>query len=240
MPKQLDYPRVSFKDSLDLMEAVGLLGGQCDKETCAAKMGLKMSGAFTARIGAAARFGLISSKTGGVALTELSDSIRNAYNDVEASKFKLQSFLTPPTFGAIFERFSNAELPVGILSKILVREYDVEENKASAVSKYFIGGLKDLGLLDGNNRINAPSIGQVEEVAIATEIDNTEDSSDSKPQTQILHIESTQVKNEIVSKESNEFAIRITGPGIDSQIVVREEDDLLIVEAMLNKVKKKL
>ena len=36
------------------------------------------------------------------------------------------------------------------------------------------------------------------------------------------------------------FTVRIKGPGMDSLIVINEEEDLLIVKAMLRKVEKRL
>ena len=41
-------------------------------------------------------------------------------------------------------------------------------------------------------------------------------------------------------KEEKEFSVKIQGPGINSTLVIREEEDLDIVEVMLKKVRKKL
>jgi hypothetical protein len=36
------------------------------------------------------------------------------------------------------------------------------------------------------------------------------------------------------------YSVRITGPGIDSRIAIKDEDDVEIVEAMLKKVRRLL
>jgi len=248
MPKIIEYPKGNFKSSLELAEAVSSLGGSCDRESCASKMGLKISGAFGTKIGTTARYELISTEKGKLQITELYKLIKNAYNDDERKKFETEAFLKPEVFNKLYDRFKGLELPVGMLSKLLIREYEVEENQAVRVSKYFIDGLQYLNLLDGNNKLLDNTIEEVEEdyAEIEEEKDlpvRTEYSSPylpEKPTAQILHIENKNNSANRVEKETTDYIVHIMGPGIDSQIVIKEEEDLLIVDAMLKKVKKKL
>lgn len=249
MPKIIEYPKGNFKSSLDLAEAVSSLGGSCDRESCAHKMGLKMSGAFGTKIGTTAKYELISTDKGKLQITELYKVIKNAYDDVERKKFETEAFLKPEVFNKLYERFKGSELPVDMLSKLLIREYEVEEKQAVRVSKYFIDGLQYLNLLDGNNKLFDNTTSEdVEEdyVEIEEEKDLPTKSNyaspylPEKPNAQILHIENKNNTLNRVEKETTDFIVHIMGPGIDSQIVIKEEEDLLIVDAMLKKVKKKL
>ena len=249
MPKIIEYPKGNFKSSLDLAEAVSSLGGSCDRESCAHKMGLKMSGAFGTKIGTTAKYELISTDKGKLEITELYKVIKNAYDDVERKKFETEAFLKPEVFNKLYERFKGSELPVGMLSKLLIREYEVEEKQAVRVSKYFIDGLQYLNLLDGNNKLfdNTTSedveedyVEIEEEKDLPTKSNYTSPYLPEKPNAQILHIENKNNTLNRIEKETTDFIVHIMGPGIDSQIVIKEEEDLLIVDAMLKKVKKKL
>lgn len=250
MPKIIEYPKGNFKSSLELAEAVSSLGGSCDRESCAHKMGLKMSGAFSTKIGTTVKFELITNEKGKLQITELYKLIKNAYNDDERKKFETDSFLKPGVFNKLYERFKGSELPISMLSKLLIREYDVEEKQAASVARYFIDGMKYLGLLDENNFLSSKSVGESnegyaefeeeEESAVLTKSNYKNDYSKDKPTAQILHIENRNDASNLVEREPTDFIVHIIGPGIDSQIVIKEEEDLLIVDAMLKKVKKKL
>ena len=136
-----------------------------------------------------------------------------------------------------------------MLSKLLIREYDVEDKQAERVSKYFIDGLQYLNLLDGDNKLLDYATGEeVEEDYVEIEEENDLPTKSNyaspylpeKPSAQILHIENKNNTLNRIEKETTDFIVHIMGPGIDSQIVIKEEEDLLIVDAMLKKVKKKL
>lgn len=254
MPKILDYPKSSFSNSMDMAEAIDSLGGRCEKASCADQMGLKLTGSFNKRISAAVKYNLIASNKGKLEITDLYKAIKNSYNEEERLKHKKDAFLTPPIYGALYEKFKGKKLPVDILDKYLIREYDVEDKNASTVANIFLKGLESIGLLENEFVIDLKSSEAVndslnendEYAEIEEEIE--EKSSvpanyngkyvDPEVRSQILHIEN-QNRNRI-EKDPSEFLIHITGPGIDSEIVIKEEEDLLIVEAMLKKVKKKL
>ncbi len=250
MPKIVDYPKGTFKNSLELAEAVSSLGGSCDRESCAHKMGLKMSGAFGTKIGTTVKYELITNERGKLQVSELYKLIKNAYTEEERKKFEKDAFLKPAIFLKLYERFKGAELPVSMLPKLLIREYDVEEKQATPVSKYFVSGLKYLNLLDDNNNLTNTNEDETEEEFTEIEDDIsdtlpvntnfTNPYNTEKPTAQILHIENKNDNTSRIEKEPTDFIVHIIGPGMDSQIVIKEEEDLLIVDAMLKKVKKKL
>jgi hypothetical protein len=263
MPKILDYPKSSFSSSMDMAEAIDSLGGSCEKESCADQMGLKVTGSFSKRIGSTVKYNLITSTKGRLETTDLYRSIKNSYNEEERLKYIKEAFLSPPVYNSLYGTFKGKKLPVDILDKYLIREFDVEDKNASTVARIFLNDLESIGLLE-NGVIKETTDGVKTEISPDTEEDEVEDFTqlndndeevsnrddetqpvkynngypDSGVRSQILHIEN-QNRNRI-EKQPNEFLIHVSGPGIDSEIVIKEQEDLLIVEAMLKKVKKKL
>lgn len=247
MPKILDYPKSSFIQSLVMAEAIDSLGGNCDKESCAHQMGLKPSGAFNKRISGAVKYDLITASKGRLIITELYKAIKNAYSDEERNTIKKKAFLKPPIYSTLYDTFKGKKLPINILDKYLIREFEVDDKNASAVAKIFLKDMEALGLLV-NDIVVDNDIDDVEE--IIPEIDNSDDYKpvksdynskyiDDQRPSQVLHIENNNA-NDTLQKDSNEFIVHIKGPGMDSQLVIKEEEDLIIVNAMLQKVKKKL
>ncbi|MEE9431997.1 MAG: hypothetical protein V3V16_13195 [Melioribacteraceae bacterium] len=247
MPRKLDYPRSSFKNALEIAETVHSLGGKCDAETCASKLGKKTSGAFSKKIGASVKHNLITTNKGILETTELFRSINTAYNDDEKKTFLTQSFFEIPTYKSIYERFRGNELPIIILDKLLIREYQVQESSASAISKYFVEGLKFMNLLSADNKIikleneSESSSELEEEVPSNNEGENDTINPNSNSFENITSdIESSQNDDNHSSFNKDSFKIRISGPGIDTLIEISTEDDFIILDAILNKIKKSL
>ena len=216
MPSPVEYPRRSLRYALKLAEAVASLGGKCSVETCAESMKKKVSGAFAALVSAAVKYGLVTSKSGQLAVTEQFNKYRLAYDEEEKRELLRQAFLNVPLFSQVFTRFRNGKLPPGdILTKILIREFGVNENRASAIHQYFIEGATESGLLTEDGKF-------VESDAAEREVEQTPVHDDAEVAT------------------DGEFSITIAGPGLNSTLVIREPEDLLIVNAILQKVERKL
>jgi hypothetical protein len=238
VPKIVDYPRASLKNSLQLAKAVDELGGRCTAESAAESLGKKISGAFNAVIGASVKYGLISSKQGQLAVESRYRDYKLAYSDDERNRIAQQALLTIPLFQKIYDRFKDHKLPVDHFEKLLVRELEVPEELASRVSLYFIEGAKRYGLMNADNTfVKANTVNSV-----AAEVDNGEPDLE----TGITPQDQQQSKKDNVSPESplnvpsESFSIRVQGPGLDSVIVVNEPEDLEIVNVMLKKVARKL
>ena len=222
MPSPVEYPRRSLRYALKLAEAVASLGGKCSVETCAESMKKKVSGAFAALVSAAVKYGLVTSKSGQLAVTEQFNKYRLAYDEEEKRELLRQAFLNVPLFSQVFTRFRNGKLPPGdILTKILIREFGVNENRASAIHQYFIEGATESGLLTEDGKF-------VESDAAEREVEQTpvHDAADQPIATSVA--------------TDGEFSITIAGPGLNSTLVIREPEDLLIVNAILQKVERKL
>ncbi|WP_417446984.1 hypothetical protein [Kangiella sp.] len=228
MPKKIDYPHASVAKSIELAESVYDLGGSSSQEMCAENMGRKVGGGFKAIVSAAAKFGLITNNRGQLSTTKLFQDYYLGYSQEEKAEILRKAFLRVSLFQEIYERFKHQKLPIDIFDKLLIREFDVNQQVASRVAKYFIEGAKATKLLNGDNTFHL-----VSDEANSSKVQEVGDEAESADK---------QVQED-VSKESvasNEFSIRIAGPGMNSTIVIREEEDLDIVEVMLKKVRKKL
>lgn len=232
MPKVVDYPRASFEASMELAQAVYDLGGNCVLQNCADHMKKKVTGAFNANVSAAVKFGLITVAKGKLSTTDLFKNIKHSYTEEEKKKFQCSSFLQPTTFSNIYNKFKNSQsLPVNVLDKILVREFDVEENIAIKVAGYFIEGAKFVNLLNNDNTFNLMQNSFIE----GDLVDQTQKNETNRLETQInenLNVEPVE--------KSNAYVVKISGPGINTTIEIRENDDLIIVEATIAKIKKAL
>jgi hypothetical protein len=225
MPKLIDYPRSSLKNALELAKAVDSLGGSGKIGSVATTMGLKESGAFSAQIGGAVKYGLILSQKGNLLLSPLYKEYKLAYTDNDSIVTLRKAFLHVPLFEKVYRRFMGQKLPTDILDKLLIKEFGVEDSAASRVSGYLVDAARTCRILGDDH------VFLVEEAL-----------GDSSALTQSPPDESAveEVIPAAAIPDSCDYTIHFRGPGMDSKITVRDEDDLLIVQATLNKVKKKL
>jgi DNA-directed RNA polymerase beta' subunit len=246
MPKLIDYPRASFPRVLEMAEAIDYLGGSCTVETCAEKMGVKVTGAFTALIGAAKKHGLIASEKNSLKTTPLFRNIKLAYDDHEKRQNLRIAFLTPPLYKKLYERFIGKELPIKMLDKLMIREFGVEEDFAQRVMNYFLEGTKTYEILVDN---------KIADIDIKTEsLANNNQNKVDDEEMEIAENTGTEVKvrdnfgfdvysapSQVSSTttSSDNYTIHIYGPGINSKLSISEEDDFLILDAMIFKLKKK-
>ena len=152
--KKIDYARSSLRKSLDLANAVDDLGGSCNSSTCAEKMGKKKGGSFSSIISSAVKYGFIIHKKENLNVTQRYKNIKHAYDDEEKNSHLKKAFLNIPLFNNIYEKYKGIKLPIEILDKILIKEFEVEEKIAKRVGGYFIYGAKMVGLLNQDNTFN--------------------------------------------------------------------------------------
>ncbi|WP_373388901.1 hypothetical protein [Pseudomonas alcaligenes] len=249
MAKIIDYPRSSLQTCIQLAKAVDSFGGKCSPELAADKLGMKVSGNFNAIIASAAKFGLIDNKKGQLEVTGLYRQHKLAYSHEEANAALTQAFLSPPLFQKLYDRFKGLELPLGHFEKVLIREFSVPEPLGSRTVKYFLEGAKQCGILSENNvllEIGASSQANRhnEDTEEEIYIDDAQEPERQLIESPKIGIDNTnKIEPSIDSQDPRAheiFTIHIKGPGMDSKILINEEDDLIIVEAMLRKVKNKL
>lgn len=240
MPKNLNYPLASFQKAYALADAVNALGGSCTLENAAQKMQRKVSGGFMVISSSAQKFKLVNFEKGLITTTEEYKLIKHSYTNSERLDLLRKSFLSPQVFSLLYERFKGKELPTEMLDKILIREFGVEESTAGRVAGYFVDGLKTYGLLNGST-----VLGLEQEQTEASLIQNN--SKAEEPEIKAVEEQSVQQKAEALNTDASftdlnlvSFELEIAGPGINTKVTIADEEDLLIVEAMLKKIRKVL
>jgi hypothetical protein len=234
MPRLVEYPRASFKNGQELANAVDYMGGSCTRESCAEKMNKKPSGGFRDIISAGLKHGLIMAKGEMLQTTELFRNLKLAYNEDEKMKLQLKAFLFPPLYQKLYERFKNKDLPIAMLQKLLIRELGVEEGYSSRVANYFVEGAKSIGILE-----NGKLLDKARDLEMNTENSDLPGSSLDDP-ILVKKTEPEQAIRNLGDPITNTYAVVITGPGMNLKIEIKEDDDLLILEAMINKIRRKL
>ncbi|MEX8546998.1 MAG: hypothetical protein V5804_05290 [Mucilaginibacter sp.] len=240
MPKNLNYPLASFQKSYALADAVNALGGSCTVENAAQKMQRKVSGGFMVIISSAQKFKLTNFEKGLITTTEEYKLIKHSYTNSERLDLLRKAFLSPQIFSLLYERFKGKELPTEMLDKILIREFGVEESTAGRIAGYFVDGLKTYGLLNGSTVLSLEH--EQSEDPIIQNIFETEKTENKAVEEQFV-----QQKTEALNKDASftglnlvGFEFEIAGPGINTKVTIDDEEDLLIVEAMLKKIRKAL
>jgi hypothetical protein len=241
MAKQIDYPRATLKNCVELARAVDTLSGKASIEMAADALNKKVGGSFIALASSAAKYGLLVSRQGQLETTLLYRNYKLAYSEQEATARLAEAFLTVPLFKDICTRFAGLALPVNHFEKLLLREFGVPDQMGSRVAKYFLEGAKQCNLLGADHILRAQvpideendTEAQDVEELIAPPVQAGDTTSRVSGDDQIL-------SSLPGSTRSTEYSVRITGPGMDSVIAVNDEEDLLIVKAMLKKVEKRL
>jgi len=238
MPRTVDYPRANFKSVQELAAAVEYLGGSCSIISCAEKMNKKVSGSFNALISATIKHGLVTLKKEVLATTDLYRSIKLAYNEDEKLEKLRKAFLLPPVYEKVYERFKGKDLPISMLDKLLIRELGVEDSYGSRISGYFVEGAKAVQILE-----NGKLVDNLQIVNILGEDDLSNNSEENLSENNIVNQGDNVYQDgghlALSAQPNDSFVINIIGPGINTKIVINEEDDLLILDAILNKVRKK-
>lgn len=233
MPKKVDYPSASLSNSVEIANAVYDLGGQSSIHTCADKMGKSVSGGFKALISAADKFNLINSQRGELTCTELFNQYKHAYSEEEENTLLQKAFLSSGVFSSLYDRFRGRKVPTDILDRMLVREFNVPPQRASRISGYFVKGAREVGLLDADN--------QLIDIVHNAESDQHDESVQSDDPGLTAHnTDNAEVETETFSVNPDVYSVRFIGPGLNTTIEITEDYDLLIVDAILKKIKMKL
>lgn len=192
-------------------------------------------------ISSAQKFNLVGFDKGIITISENYKLIKHAYTSSERLNFLKKSFLAPQVFTILYERFKGKALPVEMLDKILIREFEVEEITAGRVAGYFTEGLKTCGLLNGNiviaDTVNTelPAENLVHDIQpkqeILTEKENTEPAL-KQPDASFSTVKSATPKDY--------YEVQLSGPGIHTTLNLEIEEDVLILEAIIKKVRKNI
>jgi hypothetical protein len=226
MPKMVDYPRAPLQRALALAEAVDKLGGEATVASAADHLGNKVGGAFMSLVGAAVKYGLISTSKGRIKTEPLFQDLKLAYNEPQKQDALRRAFLSPPLFASLAARLDGQPIP-SHFEKLLIREYDVTPDVAGRLVGYFTDGARDAGIIGAGGAITMLIAGGSSTVATSVGPSSTREFEEEvEADTSVAYVRG--------------YSVRITGPGIDSRIAIKDEDDVDIVEAMLKKVRRLL
>ncbi len=247
MPKITEYPVESFDKVMALANAVNDLGGSCTIKSCAEKLKKKVSGGFGMLISSSIKHDLIIRKGEILAISDLYKKIKFSNNDANRAAFMLSSFLNPVLYSKIYEEFEGKELTVNNLNQILVMKLEVEETKATIIAKNFMQGAKKLGLLSNgvltstNNLILSNSGFNANIELDKNEFELTEKPLNKNINTFILDKPSDKSLSTTNGISSTlDYKWNISGPEMEVKLSIKDVDDLLILESIINKLRKEL
>jgi hypothetical protein len=151
--------------------------------------------------------------------------VKLAYSETQKQDAIRRAFLNAPLFHAVATRLQGQQIPPHF-ETLLIREHGVPADTASRVAGYFTEGARDAGVIGAGGVIVIPGPrGTTGPQPPTTEGDNPSHDADIDISS-VLFVRG--------------YTVRITGPGIDSKIAIKDEDDVDIVEAMLKKVRRLL
>jgi hypothetical protein len=212
MPKTVDYPRASLAKSLSLAEAVYELGGSTTIEICAEHMDRRVGGGFRDIVSAAVKYGLVTTSKGSIRTTQLFKEYHLGYTDQEKIDILRGAFSNVPLFNEICARFDGRAIPLEILDRLLVREFDVTQQVASKVSKHFLEAAKSTGIVSDDNLVNL--VTEPSDAACETQ--------PSKIVAQINATEQSDVVNISARVSGNDsYSVIISGPGMNHTITIK-------------------
>ena len=229
---------------MELANAVDYLGGSCTIADCAHQLKKKISGGFGVLISSAIKHDLIQRKGDRLSVSELYKKIKFSYNLVEKIDCQRVSFLHPVLYRKVYDRFKGKELPLAMLDKLLIREFQVEEKVSEKIAGFFVEGLKRLHLLKDGRLVSVDSQAGTtvpEEPVQMTLPLTTQISGDQPPSENLGYSQDNNQKiNELIQDQAGKFVFSIQGNGINSMFVIDNNEDFQIVEALLAKVKRML
>ena len=243
MPKIVDYPLFPFDKVIELANAVDYLGGSCTMADCAHHLKKKLSGGFGVLVSSAIKHDLIARKGDRLSVSELYKKIKFSYNPAEKIDCQRVSFLHPVLYRKIYDRFKGKELPLSMLDKLLIREFQVDEKVSEKTAGFFVDGLKKLhmikeGKLLAIGEFPAPHARE-EPVQTSLSLTSQEEPPDIQ-QNLSGNDDKKQRINQLEESQPGKFLLSIQGEGINSTLIIDNKEDFQIVEALLAKIKRKL
>ena len=147
------YPAVTWNECIDLIQKIDSFKLRAvSYQALAEKYGLTSTTtkSFTARIGAAKQFGLITTAQGStVQMTDVSKRILYPTGD-EIRDVELSCFAQPPLYAKLISKYDGKAVPSAtILANILMNEYRITRAVKDNAAKCFIESAEQLNIFRG-------------------------------------------------------------------------------------------
>lgn len=211
--------------------------GKHDRDSLAVALGFKgLSGAVAPKIAAMAYFGFLDKKGADYWLSESSRRITDPL-DEEEKKNEIRSALNKPTlYSELLEKFQEAgEIPEK-LEVHLHRFHGIADNAAKRAADIFRESAIYAGVINEEGRFLEKA--DTEETPSEKAQPQSPPSSPETPPFQgKVSPSSTSLRSSIAISETNSYTVSIAGPKIQFSVIVSDEADLAIIEAMLQKVR---
>ena len=234
------YPAVTWNECIDFIQKIDSFKLRAvSYQALAEKYGLTSTTtkSFTARIGAAKQFGLITTAQGStVQLTDTSKRILYPTGD-KTREVELSCFAQPPLYSKLISKYDGAALPsITILANILMNEYRITKAVKDNAAKCFVESAEQLDILKGGvlcySEAKAENITPVEEQKSESEkgTDNTQNGDENIPRGTTPPVAAT-VEADYISQ-----SIPFTSGKIARFIIPVDatEDDLLLLRDMFD------
>jgi hypothetical protein len=180
---ELAYPYDDLESAEEIARIVhDRFGGECDPDQLAAALGHAnpRSGAFTSKLGAARRFGLIGPKRGAIEITALGLRI---LSDETRRAARIEAFLEVPLFSALFEAYRSSVLPENAGLEARMRSLGVPTKGVTNARQVFQRSAKQAGFFEVNpDRLVKPaSMSTSNSTQAATPLDEQQKNQDTSP-----------------------------------------------------------
>lgn len=246
MPRKSPFPLHSFGKSFSLTQFVHKLGGSVTREVCAFNLGKSVSGPFQSLIGSTVKYGLITVKKNILTTTDAFQRIHLAYTDDEALEEKRALFLSIELFQDLFEHIDKKHLPVGLLRKIIIKEFHIPEKQALTIASVFSDSMTELYPMNTKK--------STQEYCDSEKSENEfEETKEASPQAMkqlpptttpvpLPEAEEVIVAPEPIAIQADEtvFELSIKGPNLDLHLDIKGIEDLHILDSIVHKLRRQL
>jgi hypothetical protein len=132
-------PYFNLADSIEVAEVMHhRAGGECDRAQLSGLLDYKgvKNGAFLSRVSAAKTFGLVEQENDRLRITDRARAIISPVTDAEATRAKVDAFLSVELFKRLYEEFREGTLPSDVgLRNLLETKYQVLKDRAGPAVK---------------------------------------------------------------------------------------------------------
>ena len=132
-------------------------GGHAESEQVAAALGQNpSSGSFTAKLGAARHFGLVTTRKRTVEATPLGQRI---LNEQAATAARVEAFLNVPLYAALYEAYNGTQLPGDAGLEAKIRSLGAPEKQVKTARQVFARSARQAGFFDlSPDRLVKPAV----------------------------------------------------------------------------------
>ena len=240
------YPNSTWEDCLEFIKVVSdFCLSTVSYSEVAKKYGLSsiQTKSFTAKISTAKQFGLITTSSGAIQLTQLAKDILYPTGDITA--LMVESFRNPPLYEKLIAEYDGKALPTKeIFENILMSKYKITKSAKSSAAQCFFTSADQLGIIKGGIFAYSDTLNQSDVSTSNEHVENNEVKSDIETQQLVSNNLSTSNSEQLKVNNSSEYIVQ--NIPVSSGKVARieipidaEEDDLWLIKDMLDVVLKR-